>query len=333
MTLDLAQPDFFIVGPKYVLRSCGRDDADAAVPFPFVLSARGDGGRQVGHMNARICEGPLIMMSFESRDELPDEDLAELYKLFARVCIRRGKHAVPLALDEELGLRPRLANILADDGFLPRERHLLVRPPRPFVREQRKASDMNGVYADPFFIPWNFVPRELDALEPLLSRGPGERQALRVLDLGCGFGKNSTFMEESGFQVFGVDISEAAVARCRELVKHPRRFVVGSATALPWAADEFDCVVDVGCLHCLDAEARRLAVEETWRVLRPGGVIYSRTFKPRGSEWLKAQPFQTSQFGLTEEEALGLFARRFDCDIWKSDREANYVRCFKGSAL
>ena len=43
---------------------------------------------------------------------------------------------------------------------------------------------------------------------------------MRVLDAGCGTGRNLVYLLKSGFEVFGVDESSGAVAQTRRLVSH-----------------------------------------------------------------------------------------------------------------
>ena len=64
-----------------------------------------------------------------------------------------------------------------------------------------------------------------------------------ILDLGCGSGRDSFFLAERGFSVWGVDISEPAVRRA--IVKSRSRkvhFLVGDAERLPFPSGAFDGV-------------------------------------------------------------------------------------------
>ena len=57
-----------------------------------------------------------------------------------------------------------------------------------------------------------------------------------VLDLGCGEGRDSVFFAERGAVVFGVDLSEAGLAKARRLARARGvrvRWVHGPATSAP----------------------------------------------------------------------------------------------------
>lgn len=107
-----------------------------------------------------------------------------------------------------------------------------------------------------------------------ISVGPGDR----VLDLGCGNGKTSAALMESGAAVTGADFSEAAVESCRRLFGGRGTFAVADARDLPFADGSFDSLVAVHVLeHVPEADVRK-AVSEIGRVVRKGGRIYLRCF-------------------------------------------------------
>lgn len=63
-----------------------------------------------------------------------------------------------------------------------------------------------------FRAPWGMGPRdELVRLVENRSIQPG-----RAIDLGCGTGANAIFLAQHGFEVTGVDFSEAAIEKARQ---------------------------------------------------------------------------------------------------------------------
>lgn len=56
------------------------------------------------------------------------------------------------------------------------------------------------------------IRREWPFLEEVLGSGPSRR----LLDVGCGTGEHARFLVEQGFEVVGVDLSEAMLAAARE---------------------------------------------------------------------------------------------------------------------
>jgi SAM-dependent methyltransferase len=150
-----------------------------------------------------------------------------------------------------------------------------------------------------------------------------------VLDLGCGLGKNVGPFEARGFSVYGVDPAYAAVRRCRDIVAQPQRFIVGTATDLPWRDGSFNRVLDIGSLHCMRDAERRIAVLEIARVLSPGGLLYSRFFKPRGLAWVQRQPMQVDHFGLTLDEVSSLLDGPLVCESVTEEASVIYAKARK----
>ncbi|MER7502159.1 class I SAM-dependent methyltransferase [Nonomuraea pusilla] len=97
----------------------------------------------------------------------------------------------------------------------------------------------------------------------------------RVLDLGCGPGRNAVYLASRGFEVDAVDLAPAAVAWGEQRAAEAGvevRFVVGDAftAELP---GPYDLVYDSGCLHHLPPHRRVTYRALLDRVLAPGGHL------------------------------------------------------------
>jgi SAM-dependent methyltransferase len=92
----------------------------------------------------------------------------------------------------------------------------------------------------------------------------------RTLDLGCGEGRVGRWLAQRGHRVCGIDSSPTLLAAAREAAGY-EELVLGSATALPWPDGVFDAAVAFMSLH--DMAEPRAAIDETARVLTPGGVL------------------------------------------------------------
>lgn len=90
------------------------------------------------------------------------------------------------------------------------------------------------------------------------------RPGASVLDVGCGTGTFCEALQEAGYSAFGVDPWAARMGLGTV------RFRTATAELLPWAAAEFDMVCALDVLEHVDD---RQALSETFRVLRPAGVL------------------------------------------------------------
>ena len=102
-----------------------------------------------------------------------------------------------------------------------------------------------------------------------LAAAPGER----VLDMGCGEGKETYALAGRGLTVISTDLSHVQLARARERVRDGlpdarAYFVQANAEELPFAAGAFRVIYGKAILHHLDLD---LAAAEVDRLLPPGG--------------------------------------------------------------
>jgi MPBQ/MSBQ methyltransferase len=97
----------------------------------------------------------------------------------------------------------------------------------------------------------------------------------RVLDVGCGIGGSARILARTyGFEVLGISISPAQIARARQLTPPDLpscRFAVMDALALELPDHSFDAVWSVEAGPHMPDKQRY--ADEMLRVLRPGGLI------------------------------------------------------------
>ena len=106
---------------------------------------------------------------------------------------------------------------------------------------------------------------------------------MKVLDAGCGSGRNLIFLLRAGFDVWGVDESEEAIAAVQHLATElareqpPGRFRVECVESMSHDTGSIDVVISSAVLHFARDDSHWLAmVQEMWRVLAPGGLLFAR---------------------------------------------------------
>jgi len=105
----------------------------------------------------------------------------------------------------------------------------------------------------------------------------------KVLDAGCGNGRNIKYLMQAGCHIYGADQSVAAIEEVRQLAAAvapglpPANFAVADLNALPYTAATFEVVLCSAVLHFARNETHfREMVQELWRVLQPGGMLFCR---------------------------------------------------------
>lgn len=99
----------------------------------------------------------------------------------------------------------------------------------------------------------------------------------RIIDIGCGAGFVSNPLAELGYTVKGVDMAASALATARKYApKAPPIFEMQDALNLKEENESYDVVVTLDFLEHTTNPTK--AVEEAFRVLKPGGVFFYQTF-------------------------------------------------------
>ncbi len=125
--------------------------------------------------------------------------------------------------------------------------------------------------------------------DQLLKGAFDERR--RILDAGCGSGRNLPYFLRHGFDVYAVDNDAASVAAVRTLFARlapalpTDRVQVAALDALPWPDASMDAVICSAVLHFAnDHDHFNRIVFELWRVLAPGGLFFARLASSIGLE-------------------------------------------------
>ena len=115
---------------------------------------------------------------------------------------------------------------------------------------------------------------------------------MTVLDAGCGYGRNWVHLLREGCDVFALDANAEGVEHVRQLagILAPglpaQNFRVGQLEAMPFEDGFADVVICNSVLHFARDEKHFLAmVEELWRCVQPGGMLFCRLGSRIGMEF------------------------------------------------
>jgi len=104
-----------------------------------------------------------------------------------------------------------------------------------------------------------------------------EKNYNKILDLGCGTGRNSLFFAQHGFEVFASDISKESIDILRNKIHRKDIFNINiynfSFENIKFENDFFDAVVCTSVLHHAQLKDIKRGIAEIFRVLKPKGCL------------------------------------------------------------
>jgi tellurite methyltransferase len=146
---------------------------------------------------------------------------------------------------------------------------------------------------------------------------------MRILDAGCGSGRNLVYLLRSGYEVFATDADPSSIAAVRRLaLSLAPDLPAGNFREEPVERMSFedgcaDVVVSSAVLHFSRNDMQFASmVNEMWRVLKPGGMLFCRLASTIGMEG-RMKPLRDGRYLLPDgserylanEEMLMRFTR------------------------
>ncbi len=174
-------------------------------------------------------------------------------------------------------------------------------------------------------------------LPDIISRHVKGRKAI---DFGCGTGRSTRFLKESGFDVVGVDIAEKMIAKAEEADPAGDYRRIGDGDLGQFAANAFDLGLSVFTFDNIPTMERKVAsLKALRRLLTEGGRIVSLVSTPEiyTHEWAS---FSTAGFPENREAKSGDRVRIIMKDV--ADKrpvedvlvsDADYRECFRRAGL
>lgn len=146
----------------------------------------------------------------------------------------------------------------------------------------------------PFFVEWPDENLVAWVDEGLITPG-------RVLELGCGHGRNATYLASQGCSVDAADFSAQAIEWARERAESAGaavNFQHCSIFDVTFTEGSYDLVYDSGCFHHLPPHRRKDYAELVHAALKPGGSYGLVCFRPEGgSGYTDQQVYEQASLG------------------------------------
>ncbi|MGB8001362.1 MAG: class I SAM-dependent methyltransferase, partial [Anaerobacillus sp.] len=145
--------------------------------------------------------------------------------------------------------------------------------------EEEKPIDWDKFYSDrdrkvPFFV--NDPDENLVTSFQNNQISPG-----KVLELGCGNGRNAIYLAEKGFEIDAVDSSKEALAWAKEEARKNQvsiNFIEENLFKLSLSTHTYDIVYDSGCFHHIAPHRRMSYIALLKKALKSGGTFMLTCF-------------------------------------------------------
>ena len=162
--------------------------------------------------------------------------------------------------------------------------------------DNRKLSEE---YSKPGLL-WGSKPNRF-VTEALTQIRSGE-----ALDIGIGEGRNALYLAREGFAVEGVDVSQQALDKCRDIAEQEKLHI---QTTLSKIEDykyrkDFDLIISIGTLHLVDTKKVSAVIQQAKEHTKMGGVHVLSVFTKK-------------DIGATEHPELYFFDEGELRDIYK----------------
>lgn len=192
---------------------------------------------------------------------------------------------------------------------------------------------LNEIYKN---IPLDKVPWNKEAPPQLLVElvETCKVEPCRAIDLGCGAGNYAIYLAQKGFDVTGVDISQAAIEIARKSAGSKglkcNFFVADVVEELSKLNRTWDFACDWGLLHHILPEKRHKYVEGVYRILNPKGKYLSVCFSEKDAGFGGSGKYRKTRLGTvlyfsSKDELRELFEEYFQIiELWTDKIEGKF---------
>lgn len=104
-----------------------------------------------------------------------------------------------------------------------------------------------------------------------------ENRVKKILDVGCGNGRNLIYLAQQGFDMNGIDLAESGLEQIKEKIKGLElkvNLTKADMLKLPYEDSSFDAAINVWALNHNTYDNICKCVDETTRILKPNGLVY-----------------------------------------------------------
>ena len=150
------------------------------------------------------------------------------------------------------------------------------------------------------------IPSSLE-LEPVIF--DYLKKDLKIIDIGCGFGKTVFELYQKGYKnIYGIDVNDNGIKTAKNASKilTPKPiFSVENAISLSFSGEEFDFAISQAFWTTIISKSERIKIiKEIGRIVKKGGLIYIADF---GQTWNQPHYNQVYKNGIEKKYEIGTF--------------------------
>jgi len=100
-----------------------------------------------------------------------------------------------------------------------------------------------------------------------------DKKKPKILDTGCGTGRDLSFLENFESELYGIDLSDGMLNIAKKNLTKTS-LIKGDYRHLPFKENSFDGILNIASLVHLPHSEKLNALAEFYRVLKPEGILY-----------------------------------------------------------
>ena len=129
----------------------------------------------------------------------------------------------------------------------------------------------------------------------------------KILDLGCGLGRNSLYFYEQGFNVTAVDGSPSAIEKFEAICKQKDYKIdikLCDMHSLLFENSTFDAVFSFHVIYHTDSKGIKKVISEIDRVLKPGGELLVTLNSKNNTSYLKNLNYKIDENTIIKQDGI-----------------------------
>jgi len=122
----------------------------------------------------------------------------------------------------------------------------------------------------------------------------------KILDLGCGTGRNTLFFAQEGFLVYVLDASKTGIAitkkKAKKLGLHNINYKVADMKHTSYPNNYFDAIICIFVLSHGLLKDNQEAVDEIYRILKPKGMLVTEFMSVKDTSYGRGKKIEANTF-------------------------------------